>query len=98
MISSIPCCAQMRAAIDDDDNPIDYIPKFREVGVRVLDGGSSLILLAFCPWCGKKLPSSLRNEWFDELERRQIDPHGNDIPPDFLDGRWYKARDQETSA
>jgi hypothetical protein len=92
MIGSIPCCVQMRDAIDDDDNPIDYTPKFREVGVRVLDEGLSHILLAFCPWCGEKLPSSLRNEWFDELERRHIDPHGKDIPTDFRDERWYKAR------
>jgi hypothetical protein len=92
MISSIPCCAQMRDAIDDDDNPIDYTPKFREVGVRVLDGGSSHIVLAFCPWCGNRLPSSLRNEWFAELERRHIDPHGKNVPPSFLDERWYKQR------
>ena len=79
MSARVPCCAQMNYALDESEIPLSWIPKFREIGINVLDAegggsGESSILLTFCPWCGKKLPASLRNEWFEELERRRIDP------------------------
>jgi hypothetical protein len=61
------------------------------LGIRVLDGGNSNILIHFCPWCGNKLPESLRSEWFAEFKRRNIDPYGDDIPPKFSDERWYES-------
>jgi len=45
----------MRTAVESEEIPIDYTPKFREFGVRVLDGGASSILLNVCPWCGMRL-------------------------------------------
>jgi hypothetical protein len=26
------------------------------------DGGSSVLLITFCPWCGSRLPVSIRDE------------------------------------
>lgn len=83
------CCPEMKRAVEDADVPIVYNPKFREFGIRVLDGGSSTILLSFCPWSGTKLPESLRDAWFEEVGRRGIDPHGDDVPEEFRDERWY---------
>jgi hypothetical protein len=85
----------MQFALDEPDIPVEWTAKFREIGINVLDGkggtvGESNILIAFCPWCGNKLPESLRDEWFSELERRNIDPYGDNIPDIFLDGRWYE--------
>ena len=85
-----PCCDQMRNAIEDAEIPITYIPKLREVGIDVLDGGTSFIVLRFCPWSGHKLPESLRDRWFDELEARGIDPHEGPIPPEFQTEQWYE--------
>ena len=82
------CCEQMRRAVEDPDVPIVYIPQFNEYGVRILDGGTSFIQLQFCPWCGSKLPESLREAWFAELSKRGIDP-ADDVPPEFTDDRWY---------
>ena len=80
----------MTYAIESDELPIQYIPKFREYGLRVLDGGSSVIALNFCPWCGEKLPDSLRMDWFAQLEKRGIDPTANEtIPPEFETDQWY---------
>lgn len=93
MSSTSFCCAELQRAVEDPDIPIVYTPKFREFGIRVLDGGSSSILLSYCPWSGAKLPSSLRDKWFDELERRGIDPRSNNIPAEFLDERWYNNED-----
>jgi hypothetical protein len=78
-------------AIEASEIPIVFNLKFRETGVSVLDGGSSILLFQYCPWCGTRLPESLRNRWFDELEARGIDPLYGDIPPDFRDDRWYAA-------
>lgn len=83
------CCGRMTDAISSDEIPIIYVPEFREFGIRVLDGGSSFIELLFCPWCGQRLPESLRDRWFDELERRGIDPATEEIPSEFSDERWY---------
>jgi hypothetical protein len=53
---------------DGEGAAILYIAKFDEYGIPVLDGGSSIITLEFCPWCGAKLQPSKRDEYFDRLE------------------------------
>jgi hypothetical protein len=50
---------------DNFDMLIVYVEKFNEYGLKICDGGSSNILIEFCPWCGEKLPNSKREEWFD---------------------------------
>jgi hypothetical protein len=82
------CCSDMEDRIRDE-TAICYIPKFREYGVRVLDGGSSFIVLRFCPWCGAVLPKSLRDRWFVALEGLGLDPHGDDVPAGFLSDEWW---------
>lgn len=42
----------------------------------------------FCPWCGRRLPESQRDRWFDELESRGIDPWEGEVPPEYQDDRW----------
>jgi hypothetical protein len=91
MTAGMSCCAQIRDALEDPDVPLISTPKFREVGIRVLDGGNSNILLLSCSWCRNKLPESLRDAWFHELGIRNIDPYGKDIPAEFLDERWYET-------
>ena len=70
------------------DNLVAFIPKFQEYGLIVHDGGTSMIGITFCPWCGQRLPESLRERWFEELEGRGIDPSTDHIPDDFQDDRW----------
>ena len=67
------CCDRMMDSANNAEIPIVFTPKFREFGIRVLDGGTSTVQLLFCPWCAQLLPSSLRDEWFDELERLGTD-------------------------
>ncbi len=80
----------MKTAIEDIDLPIFYVEKFREYGVKVLDGGTSYISIGYCPWCGRQLPASLRDRWFEELERQGLDPFKDPVPEEFEDDRWYK--------
>jgi hypothetical protein len=46
---------------DGEGAAILYVEKFGEYGIPVLDGGTSYIILDFCPWCGAKLPISKRD-------------------------------------
>jgi hypothetical protein len=81
----------MQANIISDEIPVRFISKFREYGIEVLDGGSSHIVLEFCPWCGSTLPPSLRDRWHEELEKLGIDIDDSDavIPEPFRDERWF---------
>jgi hypothetical protein len=46
-------------------------------------------LIEFCPSCGKKLPESKRDLWFDEIEKLGIDPWSEEIPEKYLGNKWY---------
>lgn len=52
---------------DCPDHLIYYSPRFDEYGILVHDGGSSMVGIQYCPWCGTRLPASQRDRWFDEL-------------------------------
>jgi Domain of unknown function (DUF6980) len=71
------------------DSLIAYIPKYDEYGIIVHDGGSSIVEISFCPWCGARLPESKRDRWFDELEKRGVNPTSDPIPPEFESDAWY---------
>lgn len=82
-------------AITSNESSIVYVPKFREYGAKVLDGGTSFLEIKYCPWCGNKLPGSLRDEWFDRLDRLNIDPAVDKIPENFLNDLWYAEQSND---
>jgi hypothetical protein len=59
---------------DCADALISFTAKFREYGLIIHDGGSSVIVISYCPWCGARLPESQRDRWFGKLERLGINP------------------------
>jgi hypothetical protein len=79
----------MREHIQRGELNFFYIPKFREYGISYSDGGSSIQQVNYCPWCGGHLPSSLRNDWFEALEKQGIDPDG-EIPEIYLSDKWWR--------
>lgn len=84
-------CQVHRDEFDCPDVLITYSLKFDEYGIIIHDGGKSSITIDFCPWCGKKLPESKRDEWFDKLEELGFNnPFEQDIPKKFKDDTWYK--------
>ena len=95
------CCNSMREAISSNcsthnhacpDAVIRYIEKFDEYGLLVNDGGSSIITIQFCPWCGKTLPESKRDLWFEKLENLGLDsPFEQNIPEAYKTNAWYKS-------
>ena len=86
------CCHNMEYYLNLEDKVIVYSSRFNEYGIPICDGGDSYIVISHCPWCGKKLPESKRNEWFDELEKLGFDePMFNDlIPEEYKTSKWYE--------
>jgi hypothetical protein len=85
-------CRDHSESDDCPDALINYSENFREYGLRIHDGGSSSMAINFYPWCGAKLPDSLRNRWFEELAVLGFDdPWSQDIPAAFRTGAWYGA-------
>jgi len=109
----VMCCDDMQENafyIDPDrngatpgtkDKPIWYSSKFNEYGLPVYDGlngaATSYVLIQHCPWCGKRLPKSRRDEWFERLEQLGFDSPFEDfdqIPEPFKTSAWYSAKEK----
>jgi hypothetical protein len=85
-------CDQHPDRFDCPDCLIEYSPRFREFGMMIHDGGASSLNIYYCPWCGSKLPDSLRDEWFAEMERLGIDPAEDEVPEEFRSSAWWAAK------
>ncbi len=83
------CCSQMERHIDNKELSLIFIPKFREYGILYTDGGTSFQVIGYCPWCGSRLPESLRDEWFDAIENMGLEPDDENIPEEYLSEEWY---------
>ena len=89
------CCDQMLNALSEcKDNVIVYCAKFREYGIPINDGGTSYLLINYCPWCGNKLPLSLRDKWFDIVfdELKLEGPDDPNLPAYLNSDEWWKCR------
>ncbi|WP_322749836.1 MULTISPECIES: DUF6980 family protein [unclassified Frankia] len=53
-------CDQHSDPFDCPDALVDFSVRFQEYGLIIHDGGTSNIAIAFCPWCGTRLPVSER--------------------------------------
>lgn len=84
-------CKGMRVALDPEVGSLVYTAKFREFGVPIRDGGSSVLIIEFCPFCGARLPASLRDRWFDELDALGLEPGDDAIPRPMLTDEWWRT-------
>lgn len=83
-------CELHASPFDCPDALVTYEPMYNEYSLIVHDGGSSTIGISFCPWCGAKLPKSLRERWFTELESQGFDDPGvQDIPDRYKSDAWW---------
>lgn len=81
------CCAKMMEMISFVNLELSYFPKFREYGINY-SGGESYQVIDFCPWCGKKLPESMRDAWFERLDELGMEPE-DDIPVEMRSDAWW---------
>jgi hypothetical protein len=86
------CCDEMRQHLGVGEVALRYSPKLREYGLRVLDGGSSRQEIRFCPWCGSRLPESLRDEWFKKLDELRLEPDSPAIPTRLRSDEWWTGK------
>ena len=85
-------CEGMAQALDDGSVPLCYGDRFREYALIVRNSPNVRKLIEFCPWCGEKLPGSVRDEWFERLEALGIEDWDDPrIPPEMHSGDWWRA-------
>ena len=84
------CCEQLQKHAEDQEVAIVNNRRFREYGIRVLDGGTSVIRIKHCPWCGRELPESLRMAWFSRLEKLGLEVGDPDMPEEMKSDAWWK--------
>ncbi|WP_419150657.1 DUF6980 family protein [Nocardia vinacea] len=82
-------CEGMDAWLADDSIPIGYDPKFREYYIAIPDQDSRIVMNC-CPWCGARLPSSLRSEWFERIFALELDgPEDPRVPEEMRSDAWW---------
>lgn len=88
------CCDAMTKHVALEEQEIQYNPHFREY--RVLDTwerSESIAMeqIAYCPWCGTKLPEILRDAWFDRLDELGIEePDDPAVPEEMFTDTWWR--------
>ncbi len=101
------CCSKMEGTVEEKNHSVSYEDYTRTYHVNV---GQSFInedtgevevsvvdRITYCPWCGKKLPKSLRSEWYDEIENLGIElPLDNEkikkLPKEYQTEEWWKKK------
>lgn len=84
-------CEAMQRAVLDDRVPLVYVGRFREFGLLV-DGGPVVDTIEYCPWCGERLPRSLRDEYFDLLEDLGLEVEDTEVPLELRSDAWWRMR------
>jgi hypothetical protein len=91
------CCAEMQDHLADSEVPVVYNEKFREYGIRIMDGGTSVQTILYCPWCGRQLPDSLRYAWFERLNQLGLEPD-DELPQALQSDAWWRKTDSGLSS
>lgn len=92
------CCELIEKFLRDDQVPIEYSSKVREYSFTLKNKPGIAQGFDYCPWCGTKLPNSLRQEYFDILRTEFLitDPfeaiQKNMVPEEFKSDAWWKKR------
>jgi len=96
------CCLDMAFAISlplltphqGANRILDWFASWNEYRIPVPYDGYASTLIRFCPWCGKRFPESLREEWYRTLYAMGYsDPGGDDdLPAEFESDRWWRMR------
>jgi hypothetical protein len=100
-------CQTMHFYIDrGSDSFLGYSDRFREYFLwerRPSEGDLGIAQsISYCPWCGVKLPDSLRELWFDELwallgeDYDLLEDTEGRVPADYLSGAWWRSSSEIT--
>jgi len=87
----------MNQLLDNKETYLTYSPRMREYNLA-LRGKYAVQGIDYCPWCGIKLPSSLRDDFFEILKNELYieDPveaqEQGALPQEFTTDQWWKKR------
>lgn len=85
-------CESIQMFLEDRRVPIEYNPIMREYDI-LLRHSSARQGIDYCPWCGTKLPESLRDLYFETLEKLFGEDFSRDnAPTEFQSDEWWKNR------
>lgn len=85
----------MTVHVSSECNGISYSGRFREYGiVRSMPDTSVCTLAVYCPWCGTKLPVSMRGKYFKALASLGLSVDIltplSEVPDEYRDDRWWQ--------
>lgn len=90
------CCLVMEARLE---NPLEFMmyydPIFRAYSID--NQHYAKFYLDYCPACGKKLPSRLRDRWVETIQNElnidlPFDMDRRRLPKEFKSDAWWKKR------
>jgi hypothetical protein len=100
------CCGRMAANITLENNRkrgqvVMYDPSVREYSVCVINQRNAISPINYCPYCGKKLPSELGDDWIEVIKSEfgkdffcedDAEWFEKELPPEFKTDEWWKKR------
>ena len=93
------CCKALESMLSDPRSMIVYNRKFNEYGA-VFKRSTAYMTMDFCCFCGKQFPLSLRDTWFEVLEKdygieasiSMTKQEKKQVPAEFFTDEWWKKR------
>ncbi|WP_417512872.1 DUF6980 family protein [Minwuia sp.] len=89
-------CAYMRDFATDHQTPFAYNPRWREYGIRMIDWEQPTFeqplrydRIRYSPWCGRRFPKSMKDEWLYEMKRLKIAPDAEAPPWAYDSDVWW---------
>ncbi len=93
------CCNAMQSLLEDKEVPMRYDPVTRYYALTIPKYYSKKnhihqrVWIEFCPLCGTKLPSTLRDEWIELVKQNfQITKDLKKLPKEFHTDEWWRKR------
>ena len=85
------CCKQMEFLLQEGKVAFEYIARFREYSMDIRGNDVVSQKMIYCPWCGKKLPDSLRDACALEIESLGYDGiFDESIPDKYQTDEWWR--------
>ena len=95
---TIHCCKKLDKYLNIKQMPLQYYAILRQYGIRRKHSNSEYLAI-YCPWCGALLPTYLRENYFEILEKEYgiDDPdyeeeENPNFPKEFKSDEWWKKR------
>lgn len=83
-------CVGLASWLEDSNIPVEYGSRFREYYIRISD--TEQVVMEYCPLCGARFPTSLRDEWFERIWAAGLDgPEDIRIPETMRTDEWWRV-------